>query len=110
MSNREIKFRAWDEELGIMCYCELSSAGNYQNMSSVPLMQYTGLKDKNGKEIYEGDIVSYGLDEHPCVIEFKYACFYISSTDNIDHHLGYYRVYNIEVVGNIYENPDLIGE
>ena len=67
--------------------------------------QYTGLKDKNGKEICEGDIVSYFKDEL-AEIKLKKGCFAIESENYIDYFheiLG-----EIEVVGNIYENKELL--
>lgn len=71
------------------------------------LMQYTGLKDKNGKEIYEGDIIAFPT--YKTVIEwsdkhaaYKPWCEYMEGHDNIEEGEP------IEVIGNIYENPELL--
>jgi hypothetical protein len=63
--------------------------------------QYTGLKDKNGKEIYEGDIIDFE-NGYKDIIEFYSGCFKLQQggyQDDLRHGL---------VIGNIYENPDLI--
>jgi uncharacterized phage protein (TIGR01671 family) len=68
------------------------------------LMQYTGLKDKNGVEIYEGDIVRFldidGVDS-VTEVEFREGGFYPFAPDFI-------HWCNVEVIGNIYENPELL--
>ena len=75
------------------------------------LMQYTGLHDKNGKEIYEGDIVKIKYrDEDIGKVIYEYNGFSIDVT-NMNKNYG--RVdfvnYFMEVIGNIYENPELLG-
>ena len=117
---REIKFRfftpdgimiedhdGWTEGIGINEALSASACYGYK------IMQFTGLFDKNGKEIYEGDIVSnFNV---PCVVEF--------GTQDIGHDwqgVGFYcrerdggqaNIFGgneIEVIGNIYENPELL--
>lgn len=141
--NREIKFRAYikndyNKEL-IGKILDVSSIhlktkkiiigysldkSNYGNKSfsfnDIELMQYTGLHDKNGKEIYEGDIVSKEVfdDTKPNYINKSYA-----KVVYIEELAGFYLVnksnkilwevaddkYNIEVVSTIYDNPELLG-
>lgn len=126
---REIKFRAWHKDIK-----EMFEVGqitlekgmwDYQPENrkhigiSIPyqpsfiLMQYTGLKDKNGKEIYEGDIVEI---TRPCILErgevkFINGCFVIKSKDTL---LMLYQCeinnFKLKVIGNIYDNPDLLEE
>ena len=137
--SREIKFRAWMREQEYMthlkgfykntntCWFTLIEDGlNGQHVSvRVPqdaiLMQYTGLNDKNGVEIYEGDVLSEKCDKrspsggHYCgtyghhpenakVVEWdtdmwKLGCFHLSG-----------EIKDKEVIGNIHANPELLGE
>lgn len=133
--NREIKFRVWDGDT--MRYSfdgfhdevdVLSEVWVYFKDSKYHAMQYTGLKDKNGKEIYEGDIIkkSYGqafvkkrLNEIIGIVEF---CEYEVLTDDwgVTHKsLGWNIEFSdksgrisfdskYEVTGNIHENPNLL--
>lgn len=115
-----IKFRAWDNETKQMltvkninfCGEEINSyemTGDWIGLDVVELMQYTGLKDKNGKEIYEGDICK-GIRNIPFVVEWddENARFLGYGTKG---YVGYVSKYpKVEVIGNIYENPELLKE
>lgn len=130
---RELKFRVWDNENksyddpysyayyaltqdgGLDFYCH----GDHMKEANPDVYfieQYTGLKDKNGKEIYEGDVVrvvrSYGYGFLPkgakAKIEFdeKELCYKLRGQ-------GEFRLTakkELEVIGNIHENPELCGE
>lgn len=81
--NREIKFRIWNDYDKKMIYWNELLKNNLANIFTIPsydkwLMQYTGLHDKNGKEIYEGDIVQQFNVKENGIIEYKYGQFGIS--------------------------------
>ena len=122
---REIKFRAWDKSHLRMCY--VVSLNCYRNKDHVikpikesyepyvmkseelEIMQYTGLKDKSGIEIYEGDIVEF-LDEKPIIEYHDEHCSYGAWAKSV---WGYKFVSmqvlaSYEIIGNIHQNPELI--
>lgn len=81
--------------------------------------QYTALNDKNRTEIYDGDIVAINFkratQRGKAVIKYenKYASFILTQTGEIAHennNLGDYQMENFEVIGNIYDNPELLEE
>lgn len=122
---REIKFRAWLGDRGIyiingfqkhlngITIYPLDSLGNKiddwyrMDKETTELMQYTGLKDKNGVEIYEGDIIKERIGSYwqidPRVVESVWDLHV-----EMNHDDSYYRVVEVEVIGNIYENPELL--
>ena len=89
-----------------------------ENTDDVVIMQYTGLKNKNEKEIYEGDIIKGFIGKsiiNPCVIVFQDRTFVLSDINNEQFNghriFGHHDDKNqIEVIGNIYENPELINK
>lgn len=105
---RKIKFRAWDGNkitynISICDFEDLNKV--FQGHRNVKMfMQFTGLKDKNGKEIYESDIVKtkYG---NPYAVEYGHCEAYmgVAYGFNISHAKNH-----LEIIGNIYENPDLL--
>ena len=109
---REIKFRAWDKENRRMRPHEelYFDCGEFKNPT---LMQYTGLKDKNGVEIYEGDVVRYLLpkDQQPDESMETYDFDTVEwDKENICYpdFLTSYGCDELEVIGNVYANPDLL--
>jgi len=108
--NREIKFRAWNIPDKMMYYGVQNGLffGTLLKDSGSVVMQYTGVKDKNGKEIYENDIIKYTqryfntekTDELTKVVKFDFDRWNIFET-------GAGEV-NIEIIGNIFENPNLL--
>ena len=116
---REIKFRAWDKEENRMYdwpfiihhfddEIRVHKEGfGYIHipMEDIDLMQYTGIEDKNGKEIYEGDILRAKMQGDWYVGEVNFGeGMWFGAKDYL-----YQAVKNeAEVIGNIYENPELI--
>lgn len=140
--SREIKFRAWDEKYKQFAdYEEIEECLSCQNrdgwkssdgmgccfgINAVELLadciveQYTGLKDKNGKEIYEGDIVEEDIDFNSKMTDgtFRYKVYwnedelcwslYPISSESIHNDLWELNS-SRRVIGNIHENPELLG-
>lgn len=121
------KFRAWDKENKEMLFVRqidfmfgkvVLECYEQFFIDEVELMQYTGLRDKNGREIYEGDIIRFfdcDGDGYtvPVVWDNDYACFSVDWGSNMLTSFDYLEEFytelkDIEVVGNIYENLSLI--
>lgn len=136
---REIKFRAWSKTNKKMLYRVLAGPGDPCSIvydedrkkwvqfddACGDIMQYTGLKDKHGKEIYEGDICTIhdGMMYSPSakkMVEGKYAVYWnddrwgLKDAHGDDYDSGdFYRGNDIwwakfEVIGNIYEHPEMV--
>lgn len=118
---RQIKFRAWNEHMNFMeeprDLFEIPSSWDSDFMI---LMQYTGVKDKNGKEIYEGDIIKANDKHNIWNIDGDYS-FGIVVFNNAEWQLtedrgGYNNCAmnlftmkkDFKIIGNIYENPELL--
>ena len=92
---------------------EDSVAGEWIVNNDIHLMQSTGLKDKNGKEIFEGDIVDYKGREAVVKWHGSYASFIYRFVDGLKERVSewdplFLACYNFEVIGNIYENQELL--
>ena len=135
---REIKFRAWDKKskrmrkVDSIAFDELTgeiklvnSWGEdiiedkpiiVQREKNFELLQYTGLKDKNGKEIYGGDIIEGGylnpltneFYSRKYIIEYKNATFAGKLIGHSPYGDTWLNFIHGEVIGNIYENPELL--
>lgn len=82
---------------------------NWNDAKDMKLMQFTGLKDKNGKEIYEGDIVETETGLYQVVWGYQQCSFYLGIVKGYSSTaLQMYQAMDNEVIGNIYENPDLV--
>jgi len=101
---REIKFRAWDKVQKEMHDWDYLKGWTFRQIESqkdvVELMQYTGLKDKNDKEIYESDKIK-DLDGNVGVVEFDDGSFIIRHENGTSDFIA--RVNHFEIVGNVYE-------
>ena len=114
---RKIKFRAWIPDTGwladgfsiAMDGTEwYDDNGHSWQLSQLELMQFTGLKDKNGVEIYEGDIISDGYDNAVVYYDTSRAAFMSQfkiedSPQEFEENFIWFTI-----VGNIHENPELL--
>jgi hypothetical protein len=114
--NRVIKFRVWDIEIHM--WINNLGMGKDNTLTKgtekrFHVMQFTGLHDKNDKEIYEGDIIDDGLDK-PVLVwwNVKFASFCLRKDGwAFSHFFGdSCDPKNCEVIGNIHENPELINQ
>lgn len=123
---REIKFRAWDPASKVMYPVEAINFHGRErvtvqynpikkiSLDSVYLMQYIGVQDKSGVEIYEGDIIQHQSGKYGTDFEIKWSpilCGFTAMQIESGHpspQLNQGTMSYFEVVGNIYENPELV--
>ena len=112
---RELKFRAWVKENKEWLYTDLEITEydfcrneiwlDYEDCTSIE--QYTGLKDKNGKEIYEGDIIDYNSDGQS-IWYVKYNAPHYELIDEYGFTMFLEDSPHQTIIGNIHENPELL--
>ncbi len=108
--SREIEFKCWLSSINKMTHAlDIQGWAKCAPFGCEPIwLQYTGLKDKNGKQIFEGDIMTSSTEDRlKVVFENGGFCFsndLLSGSDRL-HSI---RVSRLEIIGNIYENPELL--
>ena len=124
---RDIKFRCWDTEnkqmlkvqeldfedtfYGGRLSIRTDQYNDYFDIEDMILMQYTGLKDRNGKEIYEGDIVYIMPEDERGIIRWdNETARYVVIYDNIISDFDNWYGKDLEVIGNEFDNPELLEE
>jgi uncharacterized phage protein (TIGR01671 family) len=127
MANDRFKFRAWHTDAKQMLYPERAASVFLwlEERQPVEIMQATGLKDRNGVEIFEGDIVVLTVasrpyptasDEemiyayHTTKVYFESAAFWLSGDGIAECRHWFYNASDREIIGNIYEHPELLQE
>ena len=130
---QDIKFRAFDVDNQKMIYVDVSNAKSLNDLlplyeySTCDLMQYTGFKDTNGKEIYEGDIIKVNIDikvidksaEHIAIVDFVDGSFVLKNKSKSRGDIKEITLYDFiheandldisfEIIGNRYENPEML--
>lgn len=129
--SRKIKFRAWlkkeyfsvlnpenkiydvenldfDKQQAYLAEC------GWFDFEDIELMQYTGIKDKNDVEIYEGDIIEYwyrsvsGTASSTAIVKFYDGAFQLEDIDDSDSAELLFLAEDLEVVGNVWDNPELL--
>jgi hypothetical protein len=104
--SREIKFRFWSKILNHFVIPDDSIFAGGLKDPNMAVMQFTGLKDRKGVEIYEGDLLKMAIDtrsEDVRAVEYDEGGFWLGDKPGYEWPLAF-----IEVIGNIYENPELI--
>jgi len=120
--NRVIKFRGWDEEKKIMFPVFDLNWDREQDDTvcclnfQFPLMQYTGHEDKNGKEIYENDFYNWVLrdgtlnKDRTMIVKWETEDFSWNGGEMTGFHIGPEMSKEIVIIGNIYENSELLNQ
>jgi len=115
---REIKFRSWDKgamrmtvydfaaDSVILSRLHVAMFADAIREPGFDLMQYTGLKDKNGKDIYEGDVVQGIHGKYPVAWNDERAAFEARIIGFASIPSNQWK--EVEIIGNIYENPELL--
>lgn len=124
---REIKIRAWEKKQARWVYFTIKDLFQkipfdfrkcYANLKNIT--QFTGLKDENGKEIFEGDIINWTGKRNKGISKFAYRYEVVFERGMFGYHLGNSKVNKIdpiceiseletyEVIGNVFETPELL--
>lgn len=106
-----INFHKYIQMDDLTCSCE--DGPITRNFQDVVLMQSTGLRDKNGVEIFEGDIVKFRDELHQIEFKsyrFKAKDFWMTYQDVPDDFFSEVAYKQCEVIGNVHENPELLGD